>query len=512
METKDTDAHTDAKVDSMESIGNLNQVLYSIHSSDPQAESDRPLFDCDNAITGATEKSRHPLEIEDSASQRTAEVFTNDADLKEKILSPLSYVDTTGVDSPDIINLSSDFAQASSRSSKINSLDASVEVSEVNKEFNSVNSPQASISTSGGGNDNQAIDPPSTPKRCQDGQKSVLCSVEEPEANVCATLHGQDCLKTCHFVKLQSSDYGDGNIDSTQCPISEEESIQSDSLLTESNRNVRPNPENLTSVLNSLTEKDHEQDILASAFSSIGEKEDPNQIAILQAEVEELTKKLLRSQEQMEILLEEKQRWLAGRQQQTQSSAKQKISVSSDTAAIVVKFAQSEQQRIRAEAKVEELEATITRLKSRSILTPDSAIPSKQLESMEEFNKALVEARERAEHLRHALRQEETRVSDLSSKLATTREAHRNEQKRAAGQAEVISKLNRDIDSLKRQLQEANKVREREAKRLCDEVALHETTEKYNRALSEVATLQERIAQLEEVEKFKMELESRYEA
>lgn len=64
-----------------------------------------------------------------------------------------------------------------------------------------------------------------------------------------------------------------------------------------------------------------------------------------------------------------------------------------------------------------------------------------------------MEARERAEHLRHALRQEEARVSDLGAKLATTREAHRHEQKRAAGQAEVISKLNRDIDSLKRQLQ-----------------------------------------------------------
>lgn len=54
-------------------------------------------------------------------------------------------------------------------------------------------------------------------------------------------------------------------------------------------------------------------------------------------------------------------------------------------------------------------------------------------------------------------------------------------------------------------------MREREAKRLCDEVALHETTEKYNKALSEMAALQERITQLEEVQKSKLELEGKYE-
>lgn len=64
----------------------------------------------------------------------------------------------------------------------------------------------------------------------------------------------------------------------------------------------------------------------------------------------------------------------------------------------------------------------------------------------------MTEARERAENLRHSLRQEETRVSDLNAKLNATREAHRSEQKRAAGQAEVINKLNRDVDCLKRQL------------------------------------------------------------
>lgn len=68
------------------------------------------------------------------------------------------------------------------------------------------------------------------------------------------------------------------------------------------------------------------------------------------------------------------------------------------------------------------------------------------------FFQALTEARERTENLRHSLKQEETRVTDLTAKLNAAREAHRNEQKRAAGQVEVINKLNRDIDVLKRQV------------------------------------------------------------
>ncbi len=43
-------------------------------------------------------------------------------------------------------------------------------------------------------------------------------------------------------------------------------------------------------------------------------------------------------------------------------------------------------------------------------------------------------------------------MGDLNSKLTATREAHRSEQKRAAGQVDTITKLNREIDSLKRQL------------------------------------------------------------
>lgn len=48
---------------------------------------------------------------------------------------------------------------------------------------------------------------------------------------------------------------------------------------------------------------------------------------------------------------------------------------------------QSEQQRIKAEAKVEELEATIARLKAGNIASPDSVTPTKQSGSIEEFSK-----------------------------------------------------------------------------------------------------------------------------
>ncbi|VDL63693.1 unnamed protein product [Hymenolepis diminuta] len=247
-----------------------------------------------------------------------------------------------------------------------------------------------------------------------------------------------------------------------------------------------------------------------SNLSSFGDLESLNEVDFLQKKVKDLTEKLLRSQQQMEGLLEEKQKWLSTRSltQQKQPPSNQKTSVSSDTAAIVVKFAQSEQQRMKAENRIKELEAMISRMQPVGSKLP---VPTEQSGPMKELNKALTEARERAENLRHSLKQEEARVSDLNAKLTATREAHRNEQKRAAGQMEVISKLNRDIDILKRQLKDMGKIREREAKRLCDEMTVQETMVKYNKALAEITTLKDRIAELEEVKQSKIELEVKYE-
>ncbi|VDK37391.1 unnamed protein product [Taenia asiatica] len=483
MENKAGDFCADTKSDSAGGSSNPDQAYHSIHSSEPRLENGKPLLDLENTNMGPTEGPTHSLESENAVSRNTIEANSNGADLKEGIR-----------------NLRSDCVQVSSRSSEFEPLDANVEVYEENEEFKRVTNHQAEVYASESENEKQASDPSSQTSGCQSGQRLIPNSSEEPVTNGSTSLDDKDCFNASNLVNLQSSG----------CEGDAANSAHSDSLTTENRVDIHSYPDNSTSVPNSSTDKTNEEDDSASNFSSIGEMEDPNKSSVLQARVEDLTKKLLRSQEQIEALLEEKQRWLTDRKQQSQPYAKQKISVSSDTAAIVVKFAQSEQQRIKAEAKVEELEATIARLKAGNISSSDLA--TKQSGSIEEFSKALVEARERAEHLRHALRQEEARVSDLSAKLATTREAHRNEQKRAAGQAEVISKLNRNIDTLKRQLQEANKVREREAKRLCDEVALHETTEKYNKALSEVAALQERITQLEEVQKSKLELEGKYEA
>lgn len=79
-----------------------------------------------------------------------------------------------------------------------------------------------------------------------------------------------------------------------------------------------------------------------SNLSSFGDLESLSEVDFLQKKVKDLTEKLLRSQEQMEGLLEEKQKWLSTRSlpQQKQPPSNQKTSVSSDTAAIVVKFAQ----------------------------------------------------------------------------------------------------------------------------------------------------------------------------
>ncbi|KAL5111075.1 hypothetical protein TcWFU_010530 [Taenia crassiceps] len=476
METEATDFYADTKLDNVAGSSNLHHANHLINSSEPRHG--KPLLELENIDTGATENPAHSLE---SRIQNPHNDCDNDAEMC----------------SSGAIHLTSDCAQVSSRSSEFESLNTNVEVSKLNEEFKCLTNHQAAISTSKSENENQASDPSSQTSGYQDDQKFISNGSEGPGINGFTSMDDQNCLDVSHIVNLQSSGCESDTGDSARVSVSGNDSKHADSLKTE-NR--------------SSTDKTNDEDDSTSNFSFIGEMEDPNNVSVLQAKVEDLAKKLLRSQEQIEALLEEKQRWLTDRQQQSQSYAKQKFSVSPDTAAIVVKFAQSEQQRIKAEAKVEELEATIARLKAGNIACSDSATPTKQSESIEEFSKALVVARERAEHLRHALRKEEARVSDLGAKLATTREAHRNEQKRAAGQVELISKLNRDIDSLKRQLQEANKVREREAKRLCDEVALHETTEKYNKTLSEIVTLQERITQLEEVQKSKLELEGKYEA
>lgn len=54
-------------------------------------------------------------------------------------------------------------------------------------------------------------------------------------------------------------------------------------------------------------------------------------------------------------------------------------------------------------------------------------------------------------------------------------------------------------------------MREREAKRLCEEVTRHETVEKYNKALEDISALRTQISQLEDVEKARGELGAKLE-
>lgn len=77
-----------------------------------------------------------------------------------------------------------------------------------------------------------------------------------------------------------------------------------------------------------------------SNLSPVGDLESTNEVKFLRRKIDDLATKLLRSQEQMEALLEEKQKWLMTCHQQQQQSSKHKSSVSPDTAAVVVKFAQ----------------------------------------------------------------------------------------------------------------------------------------------------------------------------
>ncbi|VDN99503.1 unnamed protein product [Rodentolepis nana] len=318
-----------------------------------------------------------------------------------------------------------------------------------------------------------------------------------------------------------SSASNKSNEHSPKISLVDSPSFSNFSKFDESCGNVNINDEKNSAILQSIQSGEDSEDSKpdipespdtdsASNKSSVVDLEPLSEIDFLRNKVSDLTEKLLRSQEQMETLLEEKQKWLSTRPlpQQKVPPSNQKNNVSSDMAAFVVKFAQSEQQRMKAENRIQELEAMISRtmpIELNSSFSADKSGP------MTELNKALSEARERAENLRHSLKQEQARVSDLNSKLTATREAHRSEQKRAAGQVEVINKLSRDVDQLKRQLKDMEKIREREAKRLCDEMTLQETTEKYKKALTEITNLKDRISELEKVQESKAELETEYE-
>lgn len=87
-----------------------------------------------------------------------------------------------------------------------------------------------------------------------------------------------------------------------------------------------------------------------SNISSLTDLDSLSEVDFLRKKVEDLTKRLHRSQEQTEALLEEKQKWLSNKAALPQQKAappprppppsKQKTNISSDTAALVVKFAQ----------------------------------------------------------------------------------------------------------------------------------------------------------------------------
>ncbi|KAL7053155.1 hypothetical protein AAHC03_025644 [Spirometra sp. Aus1] len=239
----------------------------------------------------------------------------------------------------------------------------------------------------------------------------------------------------------------------------------------------------------------------------------------LEHQVEYLSGQLIRAQSQLQSLLEEKHRWLVATRPlptATPATSQGSPSLASEKAALVVKYAQSERLRCKAEARIKELEDLLHKNRGNSLTESSPLSPpvlqndTKELQKqLEEMTKMLASSRERAETFRHSLRQEESRVGDLNAKLTAAREAHRSEQKRAASQVETISRLNRELESARRQLKEADRLREREAERLCNEVAAREATEKLHRAEAENAALEARLSEMGELEKQKEDLQTR---
>uniref|UniRef100_A0A0V0J785 Uncharacterized protein n=1 Tax=Schistocephalus solidus TaxID=70667 RepID=A0A0V0J785_SCHSO len=257
----------------------------------------------------------------------------------------------------------------------------------------------------------------------------------------------------------------------------------------------------------------------AQKSSQVASSPDTDAKIPLEQQVEYLSGQLIRTQSQLQSLLEEKHRWLVVNRPLSAAApaaSQGSPSLASEKAALVVKYAQSERLRCKAEARIKELEGLLNKNRGNSLTESLSQSPSPALQNdtkelqkqLQEMTKMLANSRERAETFRHSLRQEESRASDLNAKLTAAREAHRSEQKRAASQVETISRLNRELESARRQLKEADRLREREAERLCNEVAAREATEKLHRIEKENAALEARLAEMGESEKQREELKT----
>ncbi|KAA3673959.1 uncharacterized protein DEA37_0006406 [Paragonimus westermani] len=266
----------------------------------------------------------------------------------------------------------------------------------------------------------------------------------------------------------------------------------------------------------------------------------------LQNQLSLMSCRLLAAQNQIDRLLDEKRSWLENSKsgaQPNNSSASGELrgrfiqakalaeTYRREKENMVVKYAQSEHKRLQLEKQLCDLEARIhmsTKLTSNQqpkILgephsvdptDPPRPAPDEQLREtlqlLSQTEKALAVAREQVETLKKSHTTDESRISSLEGRLKETRDSLKTEQKKSLIQNETIARLNRSLEAALKQAKasflfhcifllvirsEAERLREREAERLCAEVALQDAQEQLKRVHADNELLKEHVSLLD---------------
>ncbi|CAH8477230.1 unnamed protein product [Schistosoma mattheei] len=197
---------------------------------------------------------------------------------------------------------------------------------------------------------------------------------------------------------------------------------------------------------------------------------------------------------------------------------------------MVIKYAQSEQKRIQLEQQIHSLECKIGRLfnsnnfeqhqqtegtektddrdkssvknqphKTSVINSSIANNDSNEKSNIEHLQKDLALAREQIESLSKKQSTDESRISTLTSKLSQVQESLKSEQKKSSSLNENLNRVNKSLENALKQAKEAERLREREAERLCSEVALQEAQTSLKQLKIENDTLKQQLKALENV-------------
>ncbi|KAK4473439.1 hypothetical protein MN116_002809 [Schistosoma mekongi] len=279
---------------------------------------------------------------------------------------------------------------------------------------------------------------------------------------------------------------------------------------------------------------------------------------LLHKQIDALTCKLLASQDQIERLLEEKRFWIENMHNSTGGKESSHLVTPGELRgrwmqakylaeihkrekeAMVIKYAQSEQKRIQLEQQIHSLECKMGRLvnsnnleqhhetteNGQTIDTDKSSVKkqhskvsvvtsliekndSDEKSNIEHLQKDLALAREQIDSLVKKQSADESRITTLMSKLSQVQESLKSEQKKSSSLNENLNRANKSLECALKQAKEAERLREREAERLCSEVALQEAQTSLRHLKNENDTIKQQLKELENVKSYYEKSQSR---